>query len=299
MVFIVGASYKMKKARKRIVRDLLTTKVKSGPTIEEKKLKSTSGGLGRLNNLGIASRFKQVCDWSDFYAVIGNILERMWTPIPDRGVHYTIIAQVHQFRERLPRFVTANHLYGIFNQDTTFVDQSIERACRDGLIRQMGLVHGTTKVLIRKIDFFEALGTSEMAEKFKMVLEANSSATWFPASALAEVGLEKRRSELVENGFVSLDPSNPDVLYVRAPGQGQFLKLVSDCREWLLKCLSSNRWKELPESFIYERLELSKMYWKRFKGVDLEWILYEAVGGGFIEGFATPIGRGWKVLQLN
>lgn len=260
----------------------------------EDQRKRDREAVEKLENTGPAFPAGQASPDTDLLVAMNSILARMFIPIPDKGVYYKVAADVHQFRQRCPPIVTANQLYGIFPNDMTTIDKEIIAARKAGLVRLITTnLSDTNDLLINAETYYSMSGN----ETFIQLLKANPESTWIKKGDLLDV---VDPEQLVSEGFLTLDPSRPGIYMLSIPGQGSYLKLLQNARSWLLKVLSSNRkWRELPENIVQERLDQGKNYWRNLQGISLEWILYECIGGGWIEGFNTPIGRGWKVLRLS
>lgn len=259
----------------------------------EAERKKSQSAVEKLENLGPAYPTGQVPPGADLIVAMSSILDRMFVPIPEKGVYYRVATEVYQFRERCPPIVTASQLYGVFPDEMTTIDKEIVAARQSGLVRLITTnLPDTSDLLIQAESYYLMSGNKD----FIKFLKANPESTWLEKGDLMGIG---NSEQLVMDGFLTLDPSRPGIFVLSIPGQGSYLKLLHSARSWLLKILNSNRkWKELPENVIQERLDQGKNYWRTLRGIRLEWILYECIGGGWIEGFNTPIGRGWKILRL-
>lgn len=238
----------------------------------------------------------------DICVVIDSLLACRWADFPRKpngsfSLNGKIVAQTAEFRAEAPNAVTMGQLYGVFPNQTTQVDQAVSRFSKEAKVRVilMNAQDGPLNIVIKSTEFKRL--SQELYPELSEFCEKRTDAAWFEIS---ELGRSKIDTVLAVNlGLLVADPSRPGVLYLAVPCQGRLLKLARQCRTWLLKTITrvNRKFKEMPESQIREKLESTKFYWSRFRGATLEWVLYEAIGGGYIEGFNTPVGRGWKVLK--
>lgn len=110
-------------------------------------------------------------------------------------------------------------------------------------------------------------------------------------------------------------------LHLAVPGNGTFLKLVSNALAHLTALLEKARYREMPETLLKEKWDggvasdsigLAKRArgefvgilpgrtkkWKDFYGLSFEWVLLEAVGLGLVEVFDTrSVGNGVRLIS--
>ncbi|ANB14439.1 Bifunctional purine biosynthesis protein purH [Sugiyamaella lignohabitans] len=262
----------------------------------------------------------QVSTIPDIVKSMRIVLDRMWAPIPEKGLGREGRGDVYHFRKSIPPLVRTTHLYAIYPDNSTYVDREIRTACEDGTVRRLvvNLVEGSDLLIesthyyaildeqVRKYE--ESLSKSEdegskvvtsaivkALKIFKKLLIKNPTAISLSLSELEDVDLAKLRNNLLSLGFLTLQSGQMDSFVISVPNIGSYLRLVASSRKWIIRNLDKMSWKELLESTLQERWESNKTYWYDFKGCLLEWVLYDCFGGGWCEPFKTPVGRGWKL----
>lgn len=300
MGLYVTRTVKLRRSTKKPQTPLLPGDVALLKQLEEEKSRRKEAPE-KLKNLGKAPIPWQLAAETDLGVVMKSILDRQWIELEEKTIHHELYAMVYTFRANLPPLVLVSQIYGVFPQSSTYIDREINKERKAGRVRLLTVNNSeSSDLLIDSAALYKAMGEGAHIDKLKAVLKGAPEATWLGINTLYNAGLsEQDVSKLVQEGYLSIDPGNPQVRYIMAPMQGAFLKLVSSGRAWLLKTLMANKWKELPENNIQERLDSGKGYWRNLKGLSLEYILYDAVGSGWIDGFKTPIGRGWKVLRTR
>ncbi|PRT54022.1 hypothetical protein B9G98_01642 [Wickerhamiella sorbophila] len=300
MGLYVTRSVKLRKSTKKPQAPLLPGDVALLRQLEDEK-KRRKEAPEKLKNLGKAPIPWQVSTDTDLGVVMKSILSRQWVELEEKTIHHELYAMVHTFRASLPPLLLVSQIYGVFPHSSTYIDREINKERKAGRVRLLTVNQGDSNdLLIDSAAFYAAMGEGRHINKLKAMLQNAPEATWLGINALRNAGLtDQEVSQLVQEGHLSIDPGNHQVRYIMTPMQGAFLKLVTSGRTWLLKTLMANKWKELPENNIQEKLDSSKGYWRNLKGLSLEYILFDAVGSGWIDGFNTPIGRGWKVLRTR
>lgn len=271
----------------------------------ERALRAEAGeqNEGKLDELGPAQ-----IPWldglhGDIVAVIRTLIARMFDPLPEKGVSQELAAEVYTVRRDIPPMVSLTQLWGVFPDETTTVDRKVVAAQRDGRLRILSVnLPELHDLVIEGAAYDEIIQTraGKYATQLLSITHKNPDSTWFDRDTLFTGGIDGHAaSDLVKMGFLTTDPSRPGVYVLSTPGQGLFLKLVSTGRKWLRDTLmkTNKRWRELPEDILEDKLSHTKIRWRQLRGISLEWILYESVGGGWIVGFQTPIGRGWKYVR--
>lgn len=300
MGLFVTRTVKLRRSNKKPQTPLLPGDVALLRQLEEEKSRRKESPE-KLKNLGKPELSWLLTPTTDLHVAMKSILNRLWIDLPERTIHHEIYAMVHNFRASLPPLVLVSQIYGVFSQSSTFIDREINKQRKTGHVRLFTVNLGDCSDLLIDSEFYySSMGEGPIFDKFKAILKASPEATWLSLEMLQNAGLSKAEiSGLVHDGYLSIDPGNPCMRNLMAPLQGAFLKLVLAGRAWLLKTLMANKWRELPENLLQEKLDSSKAYWKNLKGLSLEAILYEAIGSGWVDGFKTPIGRGWKVLRTK
>lgn len=231
------------------------------------------------------------------------ILNIMWKEIPVKGITKKQAAEVHYYRKTLPKLVLTTHLHSIFLNDSTHVEREIRRNCQSHRIRRL-LVNQVDggELVIKCEDYYSALENAAKTDdedvfiKFKQVLTEFPEATNVSSYDLEDKNIAKdHRSKLLNYGFLTLQPGQFDTYNISIPNLGSYLGVVSHCRKAILKIFKKSPWNEMLESLLKERWESYKLYWKDYKGANIEWILCDCYGGGWCEPFKTPVGRGWKL----
>lgn len=141
-------------------------------------------------------------------------------------------------------------------------------------------------------------------KKFKEYIEKNPAGLYIDNENFTKDNF----SVLLSFGFLTLTSNHLNEIEshqyaISYPNCGIFLKLINAGRVWLVKLLSKKKYKEILEDALYDKWEgitlsgESKMnnFRKPFYGYDLYWILGDCLGGGIVEVFNTPVGRGWKL----
>jgi hypothetical protein len=246
---------------------------------------------------------------SNLVFAMRTILDRMWNQIPEKGLGREGRGNVFQYRQSLPPLVMTTHLYGVFPNNSTYVDREILRVTQRGQIRRLvvNLVEGG-ELVVESDKYYDILreavktqlqnGNEKAADtlqRFKQLLQEMPTSITLTVDDLEPAGLADTGSVLLSMGFLTLQPGRSDTFNISIPNIGSYLKLVSTSRKWVVKGLEKMSWKEQLESVLLDRWESNKTYWREFKGAKLEWVLYDCYGGGWCEAFKTPVGRGWKL----
>lgn len=254
--------------------------------------------LRHFNPLSNPEEIKLV---TDVTVIIDAILRHAWTEYPQNEsgqyqLSNKLLASAQTFREEAPQAVTMNQLYGMFPTSTTKVDKMVNSAVAGGKVRVIAVNATDSSDLVLTTDHFEALMRPRAPELYELCRE-QPSARWFTAEQLAAAHVDVGAA--VQLGFLAQHPASFDAKQLALPGQGPLLKFMREARQFLLRAIVQNnkKFKEIPESLLLERFTSSKKCWTQFYGVRLETILYDCIGGGYIDGFNTPVGRGWKVLK--
>ncbi|KAI3403494.2 hypothetical protein KGF56_003778 [Candida oxycetoniae] len=251
-------------------------------------------------------------------------------------------AELVTFRQSLPSgVVTVTQLYSIFHtQGNTFVDKSLELSIRRGIVRKF-IISNASPVISRSLNAFqskkvtygfenveivalskhfdkvieesvnamkakndeEARGVVSSLEKFHDFVRLNPQEMFISSFHFTEADI----SNLMRLGYITLtsnhfneQESHYSIAY---PGCGTFLKLVNECKIWLVKALNKTKYKELLEDELFRRWSgvnpegdpKLNNFRKPYFGYDLHWVLADALGCGIIEVFNTPVGRGWRL----
>lgn len=260
--------------------------------------------LGPLRDFRPKEACRFVADMAnlDICLIIDSLLACRWTDFPrnDNGrfkIDGKTVAETAEFRAGVPNAVTMGQLYGIFPSRTTHVDQAVSKFSREAKVKVIPInsQDGSLDIVIKSSEFRRL--SRELHPELSEFCDKRPDVACFDVTDLGEAKIDTGLA--VKQGLLVVDPSKPGLMFLAIPFQGRLLKLVRQCRTWLTKTItqSNRRFREMPESQIREKLESTKIYWPRFRGANLEWILYEAIGGGYIDGFNTPVGRGWKVLK--
>lgn len=247
-----------------------------------------------------------------------------------RGLSMEVKAEILKYRNhQLPRggMVTVNQLYTVFeHRGNTFVDRSLEKCIRDGLVMKFvitnalpvilrsgksGTYHKVTygyensEVVVKKEQYLRLIDESMGKEKpelslvkFKEYVMSHPEALFVTTEDFSVEEITK----LVKLGFLTLTSNHHNEIdihdYALAyPKCGTFLKIVNSGRAWLVRILSKMTYKEMLEDTIYEKWEGKIManFRRPFYGYDLTWILADSWGSGVVEPFNTPVGRGWRL----
>lgn len=299
----ITGSYRLKKPKKKAIAPILPGDKFLLKQIEEEheRKRQNAKTQPKLQNLGPAEiKWQLKNPPKNLPDILGVIVERMWAEIPEKGLHNSLMAQVASFRSNIPPLVTVSQLYGMYPSSTTLVDRLIRLAQSRGTVRLLQVnIDDASDLLVNSENYYKELDDSVLEQQvFKNLLKSRSDAVWLSTDDLHDADLSQAQvSKLVTAGFLTIDPSRPGVHTISLPRQGAFIRLILSSRKWLQKALAATKWKELPESQLEEKLETTVNFWKEFKGVTLEWILYDGVGAGLVAAFGSPVGMGWKLVR--
>lgn len=291
-----------------------------------------------LENLGAVESFvpdsdkKLVGSGGDTASVqqaIEWIHQRMWDPIPEKGLSNSTMSAALKYRQSLPCVVTVNQLQALFPSNASSIDRQIVRLSREGRVRRLAvnqieggdLLIGSEHYyeLCRNAAYHTSLQMVQLGEessrrekgeyvsvrddvsasilaKFEgLVRSMPASSTSVTLSDLQDADLASHYSFLVNAGFLTLVPGASQEFALSVPNIGALLRLVSTARKWVKATLAKLPWSEALESDLEKKWLASKAHWFEFRGCRLEWVLFDLAGGGFCEAFSTPVGRGWKL----
>ena len=221
------------------------------------------------------------------------------------------------------------------NQGPTFVDKSLELAIRRGDLRKFVISNASPVILrslnkfqLKKVTYgfedievvakvcyyhelIESLITGKDDEspikqalsKFYQFIKSHPTEMFISTSDFTD----EEVLNLVQYGFITLTSNHFNEIEqnysISYPGCGTYIKLVNEGRTWLVKTLNKNKHKEGLEEQLFQKwlgatpegdLKLYN-FRKPFYGYDLHWVLADALGGGIVEVFNTPVGRGWRL----
>lgn len=117
----------------------------------------------------------------------------------------------------------------------------------------------------------------------------------------------------IEPSFQKTEP----VFRLSLPNVGALLSTVRVARKWILDMVlnrrrssgdhnssitsvassASNNFRQITQSLLYEKWiskQKTAAFYRKFKGINLEYALQETYGGGWIEPLNTPVGICWK-----
>lgn len=246
-------------------------------------------------------------DAIDVLKVIQSILDRMWNEFPRNAkndgyaLSPKLLAETAEYRRDLPKVVALTQLYGVFPNAATLVDKAVSRECLKGNVRYIPIQSkdsSSLDLVISAEEFYKLL--DPVNPELAALCRSKPDATWFDVQELHSFGIDIPAA--IHQGFLLFDPTKSTGSHtIGIPNQGRFLKLERLARTWLIKTIKhgNHKFQELPETTIEDRMVTPKKYWSELRGVSLEWILYDAIGGGWVDGFQTPIGRGWKILSRD
>lgn len=255
--------------------------------------------LRNFNPLSNPETIKNVTDVSE---LINAIIANQWTEYPTDEIgriqlSNAITSSTHEFRTETAALVTVHQLYGLYPTKTTKVDKLLSEACAQNRIKLLPVNgYDASDIAICTSVFNEQLADNGMTNLAELCRES-PMAKWFTKQQLEKANIDV--SEAVKLGFLTQHPTSFDAKQICLPGQGKYLKLLRESRLFVVKTISQNnkKFKEMPESLLREKYTSSKKFWSQFRGLTLETVLYECIGSGYIDGFETPVGRGWKVMK--
>ena len=238
----------------------------------------------------------------DILSVVNGLTNQMWEEYPKKPngaftLSHKVLSECEEYRKTFPSAASVNQLYGVFPASNTKVDQAINQLCREDKLKllQVSSSDSSRDLVIEGREFYKIC--DPISPQLGLLCRSRPDATWFDAKELRDEGIDIALA--VKNGLLVVDPGRVGVHSLAIPNQGRILKLLQQSRTWLLRTMTQHnrKFKELPESQILDKLEASKKHWTQLHGVKLDWVLYDAIGGGWVDGFHTPMGRGWKVLK--
>ncbi|CAI5758097.1 unnamed protein product [Candida verbasci] len=217
----------------------------------------------------------------------------------------------------------------------TFVDKLIELNIRQGKVKKLIISNASPiinrslnqyqsgkisygyenmEVLVKSDEYYELLSEMIVISNDKDVKDIIDKYMVYMTRHYTDMYLrmeefnDEEIKVLINKGLVTLTSnhlSEIETLYrVSYPGCGVFLKLINEGRAWITKTLTKQKDKQLLETDIWNKWQGyntltgdSKLnnFRKPFYGYDLNWILSDCLGSGIVEGFNTPVGRGWKL----
>ncbi|KAH6650885.1 serine-threonine protein kinase 19-domain-containing protein [Chaetomium tenue] len=221
----------------------------------------------------------------------------MFTPLPPRGIHTTLLATIHHSRAALPPLTSASHLH-------TFL-LSPGSGSGSGAAASPAAAERALAAAVRRGELRRAAAGSVAAAGGQGVLHAAGGTGRRSMTGPAGAG-----AGATSGGF-----------RIAVPGSGVFIKLVSAALEHLADLLRKTQYRELSESDLREKWDggvvgdsevaLAKKMrgeftgvvpgrtkkWKELQGLAFDWVLREAVGAGIVEVFETrSVGRGVRLV---
>lgn len=241
-------------------------------------------------------------------------------------------ADIIKYRnQQLPTggMLTVNQLYTLFeSKGNTFVDRSLELFIREGQIRkfvitnalpvilrtgkggfnsQIAYGYENAEVVVKTEEYLKEISESVTQTdpdsvlamtKFKDYIQKNPTSLFVTNKDFSAPEI----TSLVNAGFLTLTSNHHFEIDVHQysiayPRCGTFLKMINAGRSWLVKTLNKTTFKEALEDKLFDKWEGKIManFRRPFYGYDLLWILADAKGAGVVEGFNTPVGRGWRL----
>ncbi|ODV93641.1 hypothetical protein PACTADRAFT_82152 [Pachysolen tannophilus NRRL Y-2460] len=240
-------------------------------------------------------------------------------PIEKGGITRKSSESIISKRMSFSKVIVKNQLYSVFVNNTTFVDQHIENLIREGELKKLLMNHieFSDNIIIKLIDYIaviddkisflhkneNSISSSQQEiniiikslENFKKYLCDNKLFSIITRNDLHSYDIDD--SILMKLGFLTnLNKTDFDDLHISLPNLGNYLRLLKETMRFTYKTISTNnRFNELLESKLAERYNQIKVKWYLYCGLNLKFILSNCVGLGIIEGFNTPVGRGWKL----
>lgn len=239
---------------------------------------------------------------TDISVVIEAILRARWSDYPkDSNSQYTlksnVLASTKHFRDHVPLAISINQLYGVFPTTTTKVDQNLNKSAAEGVVRIISVNMFDTSDLVLLSSEFNTMLDIHALPNLKKLCLSEPEARYFTDSQLenAEVEVE----EAISAGFLVQHIDHLNAKQLTIPDQGRLLKFMRECQELVKKIIVQNnkKFKEIPEYVLVDKFVNNKKYWTHFNGISIESVLYDCIGAGVVDGFNTPIGRGWKLLK--
>jgi hypothetical protein len=119
----------------------------SSPSTRKTSLPSESSGQHdhdddeQLDDTGVIASLAQDLNFRDVPQYIEYIRNRMFADIPERaGMNSTRIAEVLNFRKRLPPFVTIAHVDAL-STSSTMIEREIAQLAQAGIVRRVTIPH--------------------------------------------------------------------------------------------------------------------------------------------------------------
>ncbi|CCH41756.1 Serine/threonine-protein kinase [Wickerhamomyces ciferrii] len=244
---------------------------------------------------------------------INRIFSIQWNLIPTQ-LNSDFKLHIENYRHFLPKIVSRYQIYSIIPNNQTFVDQNVELLVEDGALRKF-ILHehdDLNDLLMKKEDYDEYIQLlMRMFHNDDVCVKAFKGLQKFQSENLKVVKFSKDQispSFITEEGLqrlIGLDlleilpqsSSNKSTLKLSHPKYGYIINLYQKSKNFILKTISRNKWKEIKHNELYEKWESNKSKFKDFKGLNLYWILHWLIGEGILEIFKISDGTGYKIIR--
>jgi hypothetical protein len=121
-----------------------TVRPRKRPLLSETTGQHDYGDDDELDDTGVIASLAQDLNFRDVPQYIEYIRNHMFTDIPERaGMNSTRIAQVLNFRKRLPPFVTIAHVDAL-STSSTRIEREIAQLAQAGILRRVTIPHRGT-----------------------------------------------------------------------------------------------------------------------------------------------------------
>ncbi|KAH7402091.1 serine-threonine protein kinase 19-domain-containing protein [Phaeosphaeria sp. MPI-PUGE-AT-0046c] len=188
-----------------------------------------------LDDTGIIVSLAEDLNFRDVPQYMEYIHHRMFSEMPEKaGMNSTRIAEVLNFRKRLPPFVTIAHVDALCNSSTT-IEREIAELAKAGILRRVTIPHRGTGAAavgdgIASVRDWQAIVRQhqELQNELKEKYIAKMAETPTSASITGAAFTPTELSALIATGFLtSSTASNPQASYFASPGANALTSISS------------------------------------------------------------------------